>query len=43
MDVLEFEIDIFADLIHGRLAHDPGDICGAGRTPGIGPISWERS
>ena len=43
MDPLEFEIDIFADLIHGRLAHDPGYICGAGRTPGIGPISWERS
>jgi len=36
IDLLEFEIDVFAHLIRGRLAHDPG-YTAVQTIPGIGP------
>ena len=37
MDLLDFEIDVFARLAHGRLARDPG-YTAVQTIPGIGPI-----
>jgi hypothetical protein len=37
MDLLDFEIDIFAKLAHGRLARDPG-FSAVQTIPWIGPI-----
>ena len=36
IDLLEFEIDVFAHLVRGRLAHDPG-YTAVQTIPGIGP------
>jgi hypothetical protein len=45
MDLLDFEIDVFAGLVKGRLARDPGYT--AVQTPVSGrssaPCSWPRS
>jgi transposase len=37
IDLLDFEIDVFAGLVRGRLAHDPG-YTAVQTIPGIGPI-----
>ncbi len=37
MESVDFEIDVFATLVRGRLARDPGYLA-VGKIPGIGPV-----
>ena len=41
IDDLDFEIDLFAGMVRGRLARDPGYRRGPARSPGSGR-SWAR-